>query len=29
VVDLEPDQWSQTPDQQVDDQRRPPSGPSL
>jgi UPF0716 protein FxsA len=28
VVDLEPDQWSQTPDQQTDDPRRRPSGPS-
>jgi UPF0716 protein FxsA len=29
VVDLEPDQWSQTPDQQIDDQRRRSSGPSF
>ena len=28
VVDLEPDQWSQTPNQQTEDQRRRPSGPS-
>lgn len=28
VVDLEPDQWSQTPDQQTEDKRRRPSGPS-